>query len=339
VNACLEQTARGAMEGERLGREEALSLTEHARRRPHELLWWASRARVGRFGNAVKLCSIVAGKLGACGEDCKWCAQSAVAAPGVTSPSRTATADIASAAREAAANRAASFGIVNSGRRPSAQDIEEVEAAVEEIRSRAGDSPAQMCVSLGELTAEQARRLRRAGLTRYNHNLETSRRFFPHVVSTHTYDDRLATLAAARDAGMELCCGGLFGLGETWEDRVDLAMALRDDVKPKVVPLNFLHPIDGTPLAGNAGLSPMEILTIIALYRIMLPDVDIKVAGGRERNLRDLQSWIFHAGATSALIGNYLTTTGRKPADDLRMIEDLGLRIVERFDHETEPAS
>jgi len=326
------------MEGRRLPPEEALSLTEHARHRPHELLWWASRVRASRFGNTVKLCSIAAGKLGGCGEDCRWCAQSAVAAPGVTRPSRTATADIVSAAREAAANHAASFGIVNSGRHPSSRDLEEVESAVEEIRNPVGPSPAQICASLGELTAGQARRLRRAGVTRYNHNLETSRRFFPRVVTTHAYDDRLATLTAARDAGLELCCGGLFGMGESWEDRVDLALTLRDEVRPKVVPLNFLHPIDGTPLAGVALLPPMEILTIIALFRLVLPDADIKVAGGRERNLRDLQSWIFYAGATSTLVGNYLTTTGRRASDDLRMIEDLGLRVVQRFDHEAEPS-
>ena len=130
---------------------------------------------------------------------------------------------------------------------------------------------------------------------------------------------------------MSLCCGGIFGLGESWDDRVDLALTLRDEVHPDVVPLNFLHPIPGTPLEKARPLAPMEILTIIAVFRLVLPRVDLKVAGGREVNLRDMQSWIFHAGATSCLIGNYLTTQGRPAEEDLQMIADLGLAVVKEL--------
>jgi biotin synthase len=205
-----------------------------------------------------------------------------------------------------------------------------VVAAASEIRERHGGE-IYICASLGELTPQQANRLAEAGVTRYNHNLESSRRFYPNVVSSHSYDDRLATLAAARQAGIGLCCGGIFGLGETWEDRVDLALTLREQVGPKIVPLNFLSPIPGTPMEHATPLTPPEILAIIAIFRLALPAVDLKVAGGRETNLRSLQSWIFHAGATSiitSVTGKYLTTPNQGAAADLQMIRDLGLEIV-----------
>ena len=318
---------RRVLAGERFDRPDILRLVQAAKDEPLDLLHWAARVRTRRFGNAVKLCAIVPGKLGGCGEDCRWCAQSGACGAEAAKPSRTGLADIRNAAGQAAACGAASFGIVNSGRRPSARDLEEVAGAFGAIR-RDGKWNLQCCASLGELTDAQARRLVAAGITRYNHNLETSRRFFPQVVTTHTYEDRMRTLVAAREAGLSLCCGGIFGLGETWEDRIDLALALRDEVGPDVVPMNFLHPIPGTALEKATPLPPMEILSIIALFRLVLPGADLKIAGGREANLRDLQSWMFHAGGTSCVIGNYLTTCGRKAQEDLQMIRDLGLRVV-----------
>lgn len=185
--------------------------------------------------------------------------------------------------------------------------------------------------SLGAISADQARQLAQAGIHRYHHNLETSRRFFPSMVTTHGYDERLETLAAARAVGMSLCSGGIFGIGETWADRVDLALLLRDQVRPDVVPLNFLHPIPGTPLEHARPMPPTEILAIIAVFRLLLPTADIKVAGGRCLNLRDLQSWIFHAGATSLMVGDYLTTPGRDAAADRQMVQDLGLKLVRQL--------
>ena len=313
---------------ERLSRDEILSLLEAGRQHPHELLHQAHRVRTSRFSNAVKLCSIVAGKLGGCAEDCKWCAQSARYAASAAPARQADMSDIRSAARHARKLGAGSFGIVNSGRRPGRADLDAVLAAVKQVASDGRASP-ELCASLGELTGASAEELAAAGVARYNHNLETSRRFFPSVVTTHSYDDRLRTLDVARAAGMELCCGGIFGIGETWEDRVDLALTLRDKVNPAVVPLNFLHPISGTPLAGARPLEPPEVLTVIAMFRLVLPDTDIKIAGGREISLRSMQSWMFYAGATSCLIGNYLTTYGRDPAEDLQMIRDLGLTIVQ----------
>jgi biotin synthase len=158
----------------------------------------------------------------------------------------------------------------------------------------------------------------------YNHNLETSRRFFNQIVTTHSYDDRIATVLAAKQAGLEVCCGGIIGMGETLEDRVDLALELRK-LEVDSVPLNFLNPIAGTPLEDQEPLAPMEALQTIAVFRFILPDKQIKIAGGRENCLRDLQSWMFYAGASSTMIGNYLTTKGRSPDDDFQMLADLEL--------------
>ncbi len=316
-----------ALAGQRLSRPDVLLLARAATSEPFELIHWAHKLRRQNFGNEVRVCSIVAGKLGACKEDCKWCAQSIQSASGGKNAKRATASEIHAAARSAAANRAGSMGIVNSGRRPARRDLDEVTAAARHVLTDE-QCHIELCASLGELTADQAAQLAAAGIRRYNHNLETSRRFFPNVVTTHSYQGRIETLKAARQAGMKLCCGGLMGLGETCQDRAELALAIRDEVAPDVTPLNFLQPMPGTALEDAQPLEAMEILGIIAMFRLVLPKVDLKVAGGREHNLRDLQSWIFHAGATSCIIGSYLTTTGRDPHDDLQMIEDLGLTIV-----------
>ncbi|MCY2931014.1 MAG: biotin synthase BioB [Planctomycetota bacterium] len=316
-------------------------------RNPWELLHWAWLARSLRFGNAVRLCAIVPGKRGGCTEDCSWCGQSGVCRPSPDKPAVTPTEGIVAAARAARRWGAGCFGIINSGRRPSQRDLAAVAEAVAGLNEPsdppagesgfshppAGPNPHRaphLCASLGELTDEQAAQLADAGITRYNHNLDTSRRFFPQVVRTHSYDDRLATLAAAKRAGLELCCGGIFGMGETWDDRVDLALTLRDRVGPRIVPMNFLHPIAGTPLEHVPPLSPIEILTIVAVFRLAMPDVDLMIAGGRE-NLRSLQSQVFHAGATSCISGDYLTYQGQPAASDVEMLADLGMQVVDEL--------
>jgi biotin synthase len=174
------------------------------------------------------------------------------------------------------------------------------------------------------------------GVLRVNHNLETSRRHFSNICSTHTYDDRVNTIRIAKEAGLSICSGGIFGMGEVWEDRLDMAFALQE-LGVDVVPINFLNAIDGTPLHGKRdNLEPMEALHIIALYRFMLPDRELKIAGGRENILRDMQSWIFFAGGSSFLIGNYLTTFGRTPDQDHQMLRDLGLpfKTFDEVEHE-----
>lgn len=345
--ACL---GRQALDGWALDRPSLMRLASLASGEPHELMYWAHRVRVRHFGKQVSFCSIVPGKVGGCGEDCKWCAQSAGGrqtkseerrakgedrndkeAPYAerSRPQRTEMADIQGAAADADRNTVGCFSIVNSGRRPSTRDLGDVAAAFRSFHEAGVDSHGmRLAVSLGELTPEAARQLVQSGVRRYHHNLETSRRYYGQVVTSHSYDDRLRTLRIAREAGMEICCGGLMGMGETWEDRMDLALTLRDEAQASVCPLNFLQPIPGTALEAVTPMPPLEILATIALFRLAMPTTDLKIAGGRHVNLRDLQSWMFYAGATSLLVGNYLTTSGRPVELDIQMVRDLGLELV-----------
>jgi biotin synthase len=191
----------------------------------------------------------------------------------------------------------------------------------------ASDGRLLACASFGQLTPLAARQLREAGLRRYNHNLETSARYFPSVCTTHTFEDRVTTIRHAKAAGLQVCSGGIFGMGENATDRVDLAVALRElDVDS--IPINFLNPIPGTPFEGLQPLAALECLRILAVYRLLFPTKDIKVAGGREACLRDLQSWIFLAGANGAILGDYLTTSGRSAEEDIQMVRDLGMEPV-----------
>lgn len=288
-----------------------------------DLFAGATRIRTHFLGPKVRCCSIVASKVGRCGEDCAFCSQSAHYRTHVVSAGTLAHDQVLAAARQAADNGAESFGIVNSGFGPSDSEIDEWSDVIRAMRR---EGRVRVCASLGVLTREQAFRLAAAGVQRYNHNLQTSRRHFPRIVSTHTYDQRLETLRNLRAAGIELCCGALFGMGETWEDRLDLAFELRE-LEPEVVPINFLIPIPGTPLETSRAPQPLECLKIIAVYRFLLPRQHINVAGGREANLRDLQSWMFLAGADSFMLGNYLTTCGRAVEADLQMVRDLGLEL------------
>jgi len=318
----VESCARRAERGEALGRQEALRLLAAAREDPWSVWRAADRVRQRFRGRTVHLCSIVAVKVGRCGEDCRWCAQSAHWSTDVEPHGLLAADQIVQAAEAAERNGAGHFGLVSSGGRLSDAEFDAVLEAGRAVRRR---TRLEVCGSFGALTADRARRLVEAGFSRYNHNLETSARHFPRVCTTHTWEDRVHSARTARDAGLALCCGGLFGIGETDADRVDLALALRD-LEPAVVPINTLHPIPGTPLADAEPLSPVDILSLVAVLRLLLPRQTISMAGGRERNLRDLQCLMFAAGADGCLIGHYLTTHGRRPEEDLAMIRDLGLQ-------------
>lgn len=338
TDSLIAQAGRQVLDGELLGRPALLAVAEQAKQDVHELLYWAHQVRRKFFGNRVAFCSIIAGKLGGCSEDCKWCAQSGVhakaatAPPGLEKAKRADFSEIQAAARDAARHGTGCFSIVNSGRSPSQRDLADVTTSLGQLR-KDGLTSGGMCLSasLGELTPEAARQLAAGGVTRYHHNLETSRRFYAQMVSTHTYDDRLRTLRIAREAGLEVCCGGLLGMGETWEDRVDLALTLRDEVGATISPLNFLHPVAGTPMQDAQPMEPMEILATIAVFRLAMPGTDLKIAGGRQVNLRELQSWMFYAGATSVLVGNYLTTIGRDVEQDIQLVKDLGMEVVSGF--------
>ncbi|MEX0887410.1 MAG: biotin synthase BioB [Phycisphaeraceae bacterium] len=336
----LAELAQQILAGHRLTRDEAreVAAVDPFSDDVYDLFYWANKLRIHHVGRHVRFCSIVTGKLGACSEDCGFCAQSKHYKTHVT-PAKMSVDEMQQAAEQARANGANSFGIVNAGRGPSDRELDWMEPF---FRKTASEHRIRPCATLGELRPDQARRLRDMGVERINHNLETSRRFFPSVVSTHTYDDRVATLRAAKDAGLQLCSGGIFGLGETWEDRLDMAFTLRDELEADVIPINFLNAIPGTPLYGQSTpLEPLEALKIIAVYRFVLPDRELKVAGGREKILRDMQSWMFFAGGNSFLIGNYLTSFGRSPRDDHQMLRDLGMGFstYDEVEHDADPAS
>jgi biotin synthase len=235
--------------------------------------------------------------------------------------------EIMEGARQAKAAGVPHFGIVYSGKAVSESELVRLEKLVQRIRREVG---IRVCAGLGIIDDKQAMRLAAAGVERYNHNLETSERHFAEIVTTHTFAERVSTIKAAKKAGMGVCAGGIFGIGETEDDRVGMAMELRE-LGADTVPMNFLHPIPGTPLGDMKTLEPREILRIIALYRFLLPKASLKVAGGRVLNLRDMQSWIFYAGATSILSGNYLTTAGRAVKDDVQMVKDCGMQPVSDF--------
>jgi len=328
-NPKITAIAKNALRGRPASREEAEFLMGLDGEERHELLFWANRVRAQFKGDLVTFCSIISAKQGACSEDCRFCSQSARHRTEIETFPLLAEEELTGRIHELAGSGCDSVGIVTSGRGPTSD--EEWSGILTGVAETSLACGGHACASLGVLTEEQAKKLREAGLVRYNHNLETSRSFFPQICTTHTYDDRLATVRIAKRAGLEVCCGGIFGMGESVRDRVELAMGLRElDVDS--IPLNFLNPIPGTPLENAEPLSPMEILGIVATYRLMFPDKEIKICGGREANLRDLQSWMFYAGANGAILGNYLTTTGRKAEDDLQMIKDLGLRAVRHGD-------
>jgi biotin synthase len=220
---------------------------------------------------------------------------------------------------------ASRFSIVTSGKALKEEEFEEV---IESIRLLKKETGLTLCASVGMLTEGRAHRIKEAGLSRYHHNLETAPSFFPRVCTTHEYEEDLDTLKTARAAGLQVCSGGILGLGESPEQRLELAFTLRE-LGVDSAPLNFLNPIPGTPLARSTALTPLEILKFVALFRFIIPDKDIRICGGREFGLRDLHPLVFWAGANGIMIGNYLTTRGRDHQADWQMIKDLGLEVVD----------
>jgi biotin synthase len=322
VHSRIADLAGKVLAGELLNRQEASALIDVAGDDLYDLFYWANRIRIRFVGRDITFCAIVAAKAGGCSEDCKFCAQSAHFDGPAREQARLTDEQILHSAAHAGAVGADSFGIVNSGRAPTRRELEDWLKPVMMKIARAGKTRA--CATLGALTPETARFLYDCGIRRVNHNLETSQRFYPQIVTTHPYAERINTLKTAKAAGLSLCSGGIFGMGEAWDDRLDMLFALRE-IGVDVVPINFLNAIGGTPLEGQPKLPPMECLKIISIARFLLPDKELKVAGGREVCLRDMQSWIFFAGASSTMIGNYLTTYGRSPEMDHQMVRDLGL--------------
>jgi biotin synthase len=317
----IESLKKKAIATRGLTSKEALKLYQLGRNYPFSLIAAASEIREFYKGKTISLCAIINAKSGRCAEDCAFCAQSAHHLTDAPVYSLVSADEMIENARKAGDDGAHMFGIVTSGTEiGSDKEWNEILRAVKEIKG-SGIKP---CASLGMLNKQQAHDLKKAGLHRYHHNLETSRSFFPNICSTHDYEEDIRTVLAAKEAGLSTCSGGIIGLGEQMEQRIELALTLKElDVDS--VPLNILNPIQGTPLAGAAPLQPLEILMTVALFRFILADKDIKLCGGKEKNLRQLLPLSLIAGCNSLMTGNYLTTTGRDTELDLEMIRDLGL--------------
>ncbi|MEY2984292.1 MAG: Biotin synthase [Cyanobacteriota bacterium] len=287
----------------------------------------ADRIRQACCGNVVDLCSIINVKSGNCSENCGFCSQSSHHA-GTDSPiyGLKSSAEILEQAKAAAAAGAKRFCLVSQGRGPkynSPKDKEftEILATVRQIIAETAIKP---CCALGEVTEEQAQQLKAAGVTRYNHNLEASANYYDKIVTTHTWQDRVDTVQNLKKAGIQACTGGILGMGESWEDRIDLALALRE-LEVESVPLNLLNPRTGTPLGHVKKLTPYEALKAIAIFRFILPQQIIRYAGGREAVMGELQALGLQAGINAMLVGHYLTTLGQPPEQDQHLLASLGL--------------
>jgi len=284
----------------------------------------AHRVRLEYCGDAVELESLINAKSGACPEDCAFCSQSARYHTDVDVYPFLDLDEVVAAARATRDAGATQFCIVVAVRGPEERLLNKVIDAVHAVHEEAG---LEVACSLGLLTEEQARRLAAADVRRYNHNLEAPRAVFPTICTTHTYDDRVATARLATDAGMELCSGGILGMGETLEQRVDFAFELAE-LSPCEVPINFLMP-SGTPLGEQRMITPREALQAIALFRLVLPSAWLRLAGGRELVLGELQAMGLLAGANALIVGNYLTTGGRPAAEDHALLDALGMPVAD----------
>jgi len=286
-----------------------------------ELLDAAHRIRLARFGDRVSLCAIVNARSGRCSEDCSFCAQSAHHQADSPVYPLISPDEVEAAGREAKAAGAVRFGVVLSGKSPSDRDLESLAESVGRL-ARLGLAPD---LSAGILDAGQLKALKKAGLAGYHHNLETSASYFPRMCTTHGYDEDVSAVRTGREAGVHVCSGGIFGIGESWDDRVELALLLRELGVPSV-PMNFLHPVPGTPLQDRAPLSPEEALRIVAVYRFLLPDRALRICGGRPTVFgAERKAELLTAGASGLMIGDYLTTRGGDVASDLDEIRRAGL--------------
>jgi biotin synthase len=304
--------------------DEALRLSAVDGTDRYALFLAAAEVKEHFVGSKVSLCSIINAKSGRCTENCAFCAQSAHHSSDVPVYPLVDEESLVAGAHAAEKCGSICYGIVTSGTGISpGEELDRICRALERIRKETSIAPS---CSLGILDDQAARILKEAGSATYHHNLETARSFFPQICTTHDYEEDVATVRAAKAAGMNVCSGGIFGLGETAAQRIEMALTLRE-LEVDSVPLNFLNPIAGTRLANASNITPQECLVTIALYRLLLPDRMITVCGGREKNLRDLQSWMFFAGASGTMIGNYLTTTGRNTDDDWQMLRDLELAV------------
>jgi biotin synthase len=317
-----ELYADKALRGERLSAEEALAVLRADDEELLPLMHAAYRVRKTYFGKKVKLNLIINAKSGLCPEDCGYCSQSIVSGAPISKYPLLEKEVLVDGARKAMELKVGTYCIVASGRGPTNKELDQVVEAVKEIKAT---MPLKVCACLGLLTDEQAVRLKEAGVDRYNHNLNTSAAHFSNITTTHTYGDRVDTVEKVKASGMSPCSGCIIGMGESDEEIVEIAYALRE-LDADSIPVNFLIPIEGTPLAGRRELNPRRCLKVLALFRFICPTKEIRVSGGREVNLRSMQALSLYA-ANSIFVGDYLTTQGQEASEDHRMIEDLGFEI------------
>ncbi|MBT3367038.1 MAG: biotin synthase BioB [Nitrospina sp.] len=321
----IDNMVNTALKGESISYDQALQLETLSHQELDYLFLGTDRIRDHFKGQDVKICSIVNAKSGKCVEDCSFCAQSSSFQTDSPEYELMDVEEIVAAAKEAEAFGSNEFSIVASG--TSLDDRKELDRVIEAIKRIKAETQLETCCSLGLMPMEHLKELKEAGLDRCHHNLETAKSHFDKIVSTHTYEDEVNAVQNAKAAGLQVCVGGIFGMGESFTQRAELAFSIRD-LGTQSFPINFLKPIEGTGLDHLEPMEHYEALRTISLMRLILPDIDLFVCGGREEVLTDQQEQLFSAGANGILGGNYLTTKGRDPKRDIDMIENLGLRPV-----------
>lgn len=315
----MQRAKEKVLAGEPITRQEALRLYGQPL---GELCEAADEIRRHFCSNGFDLCTIINGKSGRCSENCRFCAQSAHNHTGAAEYPLLPAGEIAAQAKESERQGVLRFSIVTSGRRLSDREVEAMCEAVRQIRR---ETSLSVCISFGLLGEAQYRMLKEAGVSRVHNNLETSRRNFPNICTTHTFDDKVAAVRAAQAAGLSVCSGGIMGLGETPEDRIDMALTLRE-LGIRSIPVNMLNPIPGTPFAQNERLTAQEMRRIVAVYRFLLPEASIRLAGGRGL-LPDKGKSCFRSGANAAISGDMLTTAGITVETDKKLLEELGFEV------------
>jgi biotin synthase len=314
-----------ALKGQSISSDKALQLESFTHEELDYLFIGTDRIRDKFKGDDVKICSIVNAKSGRCVEDCSFCAQSSSFQTDAPETELMSVEEMVAAAKEAEAFGANEFSIVASGTKmDDRKELDKVIAAVRRIKA---ETKLETCCSLGLMELDDLKELKAAGLDRCHHNLETAASFFNKIVTTHTYEDEVKAVQNAKEAGLQVCVGGIFGMGETFAQRVELAFSIRE-LGTQSLPINFLKPIDGTGLDHLETIEYYDALKTIALLRLVLPKIDLFVCGGREEVMTDKQEQLFSAGANGILGGNYLTTKGQDPKRDIEMIQSLGLRPI-----------
>src|SRR5216684_4058989 len=319
----LDRIAERVLAGETLAREEAAAIINCPDALLDDLLRATRKVRAATFGNRVKICMLRNAQSGICPEDCGYCSQSRISKADIPVYKMQSVEQLVEGSRIAVANGARRYCMVASMRGPSAVDVEHLSRACESIRDEF--PKLELCLSIGLLSEAQARTLKAAGAGWINHNLNTSRRFYPEICTTHTWDDRVRTIENVRAAGLSTCAGGIVGMGETDDDIIDLAFATRR-LKIDSVPVNFLHPIAGTPLQGLHNLTPQKCLKALCVFRMLNPRSELRAAGGRELNLGELQGYALYA-VNSIFVDGYLTTSGLGPTATRELVERMGFEI------------